>query len=453
MNKMLLIVVQIVVLVLFVRMACRSVKRRLPEGRLRQQQPLQRSYSVLSFSWSFWKWITIFTLSTYCIVVRGPNTSNSFLENYSHVQMSSHSIQQSSRTVITAAESLPKQLQQQQQLIPETYHPQQQQEQQQVSHSQNNAMFQKSMLRDDSTNHNHLRVKNSLPTKTLKRLQEHDNVTISTTFTNTINITRKKKKSIKVLLFITTIFSDYHTQLFHCCWPKLLQHSQLLSKVHIAIFSNNVTQIPPNETYFTRQLFVNNPSFKFLFPSDSDLDAIAAIPGPKVRFQNGANLGPKLAFQHNNTWLTIYDWIIRVNPDVLIRQSDWLYQTMNNPEVDAVLVKCERKKVHTDFFAVRPDVLWEHWPDQEDSPFANMQLSPISKQNPDNQTRWVNHESTAFYYFEPILSRKRHEFLPDHEPSAGICRIRGTQSPIVHDHEYCQVDANVCEGLEGWDIT
>jgi hypothetical protein len=54
-----------------------------------------------------------------------------------------------------------------------------------------------------------------------------------------------------------------------------------------------------------------------------------------------------------------YDWVIRLNPDVLFRREKWLRQTMLMPDVDAILVDYTtpeqplRRLLNTDFYAFR----------------------------------------------------------------------------------------------------
>jgi hypothetical protein len=48
-------------------------------------------------------------------------------------------------------------------------------------------------------------------------------------------------EKVKILLFITTLYSKQHVNYFHCCWPKLVEQSQLFQHAHIIIFSNNDT--------------------------------------------------------------------------------------------------------------------------------------------------------------------------------------------------------------------
>ena len=60
----------------------------------------------------------------------------------------------------------------------------------------------------------------------------------------------------------------------------------------------------------------------------------------------------------NVSWFDDYDWVIRVNLDVLIRKDSWLIQTMLNDTFDMIVHDCDTKKkipnnplFHTDFIA------------------------------------------------------------------------------------------------------
>lgn len=65
-------------------------------------------------------------------------------------------------------------------------------------------------------------------------------------------------------------------------------------------------------------------------------------------------------------WFDAYDWIIRINPDVIIRDERFLLDNMLDKDVDGIFASCYRNNctagctgnlVHTDFFAVRPRIL------------------------------------------------------------------------------------------------
>jgi hypothetical protein len=53
-------------------------------------------------------------------------------------------------------------------------------------------------------------------------------------------------------------------------------------------------------------------------------------------------------------WFDEYDWVIRLNPDVLILDDKWLLEIMRNSSIDGIFQDCTVCLLHTDFFAVRP---------------------------------------------------------------------------------------------------
>ena len=63
-------------------------------------------------------------------------------------------------------------------------------------------------------------------------------------------------------------------------------------------------------------------------------------------------LGPRGIKRNGST----DDWVVRLNPDVLIMDDNWLLETMGNSSVDAIFVDCNGK-INTDFFVVRPQVI------------------------------------------------------------------------------------------------
>jgi hypothetical protein len=247
-------------------------------------------------------------------------------------------------------------------------------------------------------------------------------------------------KDLKILLFITTIFSENHLRHLSCCWPKLMEHSKLLPNVDVMMFVSNTTKVPKVHLWNTQALFAGNPSYTVKYPSPDDLDPIQTY--DKInRFQMSANLGPKLGF--SNGWFDDYDWVIRINPDVLIRNSTWLLQTMHDPTVDGIFVNCKGRhpRIHTDFFAVRPHSKWlpKH-------AFEQMVLEPWSK-------ILYNHEGTAHKYFTPIIKSKRHRYLPDADDSRGYCRVRGEHTSVFHGHTNCKNEQGVCDALENYSIS
>jgi hypothetical protein len=70
---------------------------------------------------------------------------------------------------------------------------------------------------------------------------------------NSTITSHRTEEDVKVLLFITTIFSQNQQNYFDCCWPRLMEKSKLLQRAHVVIFSNNVTAIDPHIIEHTQQ--------------------------------------------------------------------------------------------------------------------------------------------------------------------------------------------------------
>jgi hypothetical protein len=87
---------------------------------------------------------------------------------------------------------------------------------------------------------------------------------------------------------------------------------------------------------------------------------------PNPGYQEGAILA--LVEAYRNRWFEDYDWVVRVNPDVVIRDDTFLLQTMEDDSVSGIFDdclekacpagrKCVDRLIHTDFFAIRPSAI------------------------------------------------------------------------------------------------
>merc|ERR1719491_1899132 len=61
-------------------------------------------------------------------------------------------------------------------------------------------------------------------------------------------------------------------------------------------------------------------------------------------------------------WFAKYDWVVRLNPDVILRNDTFLLRTMRHDrDAAGVLIDCDARRpwdlIHTDFFAARPAAL------------------------------------------------------------------------------------------------
>jgi hypothetical protein len=293
----------------------------------------------------------------------------------------------------------------------------------------------------------------------------------------------KKNHSENILLYITTHFSDQHVRYFHCCWPKLVTESPLISSAHILIAATNSTPVSETELEYLSDLFSHNPSYQFRpLPSD-EMTKCDRYKNESVRGNNPlkkpvnykqclANQGVQVGFQHGwvyNTSRTLisssgsnahqhqssssvtFDWMIRINPDVLIRKSSWLLETMMSSQVQGIFAICNTRQLHTDFFAVRPSSLLGTNTTSSSLLFSKMGI----------KANKLNHERTAYREFKHMLQdNDKHRLLPDVDPSEGSCRVRGESASVYHVHDSCLEPSNDggddgnlhCNALDGWDL-
>ena len=331
-------------------------------------------------------------------------------------------------------------------------------------------------------------------------------------------------KPPKFMLFITTHFSNEHIRFFDCCWVQLMTQSTLLQHAHVLIAATNSTPVrafdddfnystvnnnkinnnmnsrsqlrsPSSFMYHLRHVvFGRNPSFEIKwvdpkqYPRQQQQQRNNINKAAKANVKQwGANLGLLVAFKHG--WFfssSAYEWIVRVNPDVLIRNTTTLQRYFHDPNVDAILHKCRQPscefpylQLHTDILVFRPDatLLWQQQQQRQqqehedkthvnptdvvDIPFSQME-SGIG--DLDNDVYTLNHELTASKYFHSIVRAGRHVWWDGLPPSFGLCRVGagergGMVSPVIHDHSVinqCRIGYNhsspiqrICTALDG----
>jgi hypothetical protein len=119
-----------------------------------------------------------------------------------------------------------------------------------------------------------------------------------------------------------------------------------------------------------------------------------------------------------------YDWVIRLNPDVLVRDDLALREAMKTPDVAAVLINCHHatnKLTHTDFFAIRPEVL----------PCEEIVAKGVFRNNAERTfQKWIQ---------ESVLDRKAQVWIHEASPKdKRTCRAgQGKDffvTPVVHEH-------------------
>ena len=149
---------------------------------------------------------------------------------------------------------------------------------------------------------------------------------------------------------------------------------------------------------------------------------VAVHEAPNPGRQAGAILAVAEGFKQG--WFEEYDWVVRVNPDVLILNDTFIMAAMNDASIDGIFAdcldvpcpggrRCRGRRIHTDFFAVRPRAV------------------PVAKMLALNDTYA---EILATKAFSSIIEDGKDAWLPDTGPHRGACRIRGVRTSVVHDH-------------------
>ena len=257
----------------------------------------------------------------------------------------------------------------------------------------------------------------------LSRLQKENGNYNAPRFIDTVELTKKHLEKLadqKILLYITTHFSDTHISALKYIWPYAVKSSHLMSQADVLLHYTIDDEQEHDEQYDQAYSLM-----KIIFESTGNN---VTIPDAKQNagYQEGAIQAISDALENN--WFTPYDWIIRVNPDVIIRNDTWIIHQMLNPSnVGAILVDCSDKylntaqaKVHTDFSIFQPKYI----------------KIPSSSEEIKDLERMTNAEKKFTKLMEEVLTTGKAAILPDNDPNHGFCRVQGDKSSVVHDHTW-----------------
>jgi hypothetical protein len=212
---------------------------------------------------------------------------------------------------------------------------------------------------------------------------------------------------LNVLIYITTHLSDAHVYYLKTCWPSMIANSQLFRRADFSMFVTT-----------SSAKHLNTSLIESLFTSVNFKLHIRPNPG----YQRGAMLAMTEAYKLD--WFEHYDWVIRLNPDVFIRNETFLLHRLRDPAISGVFVDCTQKVcesetncsgrlIHTDFMAFRPNAI-------ERNAFQNANDS--------------NAESQATRALDRIIEAKMDSWVTDVGVFRGACRVRGENSPVIHEH-------------------
>jgi len=218
------------------------------------------------------------------------------------------------------------------------------------------------------------------------------------------NKTTSAFENLHIAIFITTHMTKSHISFLRRCWPAALEIVPMLKQSDCILFT---TEDPPADLHpLVFDKFHSFQMHKYENPG----------------YHEGALLA--MASAMDNNWFADFDWVIRVNADVLIRDDSFFHQVFVDPSVDAIFVKCGNS-VQTDFFAFRPNLT---------APGA------FRRQKGD---RPVAEPDTTFAFKETLEQTKRYRWLEGGHMNHGHCRVVGRDSPVIHDHGF----VNQCPDL------
>jgi len=239
-------------------------------------------------------------------------------------------------------------------------------------------------------------------------------------YLNAILTKREFTQPEKILLYFTTYnSSDHYT--YMDCWAKILRADGFLNQADVHVyfgdtssgekFHEKLSRWPNVRKQFTQNYFSN-------------------------LIQEGSILAFMYGFQHD--LFDEYDWVIRLNPDVLVYNSSRLQQMMANKTACGIFANCnpvvcenrcaERAyKIQTDFTVFRPKCL-----DKTEVLNTAFYLK--------NQE--MNAEKHATKIFKPIVRSGRAQWLFKHNEGTTKCRVNwaGQHSgDVEHRHEPCKI--------------
>lgn len=210
---------------------------------------------------------------------------------------------------------------------------------------------------------------------------------------------------IRVLLYITTHLSQTHRDALELLWPILIQNRPLLQNADVLFYSSEEM---PEE--LLQGAFPNNPVVVQTYNNTGR--------------QEGATQALQEALEKN--WFGGYDWVLRVNPDVIIRNDTWIANMMMEEDIQGIFSDCSDGMlngpvpiVQTDFFAVRPE-------------YIDKSIDPVEAEDDTSPSA----EMHATFAFQDIWSSGHAAILPDNRPNDWCCRVGGEHSSVEHNHEW-----------------
>ena len=212
-------------------------------------------------------------------------------------------------------------------------------------------------------------------------------------------------KNNRFLVYITTHLSKIHYQYLDKCWRAMIGKSPLFKQSDFMMF------VTESQGQKANMALINS-----VFAESGIVVHTRENPG----YQEGAILAFTEAIE--NRWFDKYDWIIRLNPDVMIRNDTFLLERFEDSRIHGIFAdcldrdcptgnRCADRLIHTDFFAVRPNAI---------------SLSAVRETKQDNAELMITEA------FSSIVKDGADSWVPGAGPHHDYCRVGGKGSPVIH---------------------
>lgn len=233
-------------------------------------------------------------------------------------------------------------------------------------------------------------------------------------------------KGIRILLYLTTHMSETHKWYLKTCWKDALRNSWVLNSSDVFVYLNQ-DEAMVNETVYEESIMLLQKTF------NNDKNTLTIHSVKNAGYQQGA-IGA-LSDASKKKWFNGYDWLIRVNADVIVRNDTILKDVimrnaLGETNISGILIDCYGRGgsdpvVHTDFFAIKPSKLPENGLVVDNTTFSN---------------KYVNAERLFTQQIrDTILQPGRHVWLKDSFPKQNMCRAAAnspdlSQASVIHHH-------------------
>jgi hypothetical protein len=222
---------------------------------------------------------------------------------------------------------------------------------------------------------------------------------------------------------MTTHQSPLHVDFLEKCWGHAVRRVPLLQAADLLYYTSakDPVQVIYNLGFrnvkvlqFEEDVQVQNQSYTWRqMDRRKQIGAIRAMVDPSLR-----------------EWLHPYDWVIRLNPDVLIREDLFFRTHMMNDSIAGIFHRVGSSEqplqlLHSDFYMFRPRAF-----------FQNQNIPRCRQRRP-------HAEAKLLCLFQSLIEDGRALVeIPNVRNRGKLARIAGKKSPVIHDHELVRACPN-----------